>query len=67
METKSSTETRPTRPDDITASASTEAAPSAFPFESKYVEVLGSNMHYIDVGEGQPILFIHGNPASSYL
>ena len=38
-----------------------------FPFESKYVEVLGSTMHYVDVGEGEPILFIHGNPASSYL
>jgi haloalkane dehalogenase len=24
-------------------------------------------MHYIDVGEGDPILFIHGNPTSSYL
>ncbi len=67
METKVRTETRPTRLDDIAAFASTESAPSAFPFKSKYVEVLGSNMHYIDVGEGQPILFIHGNPASSYL
>jgi haloalkane dehalogenase len=24
-------------------------------------------MHYIDVGEGDPILFLHGNPTSSYL
>ena len=24
-------------------------------------------MHYIDEGEGDPILFIHGNPTSSYL
>lgn len=38
-----------------------------FPFESNYVEVLGSQMHYIDEGEGDPILFIHGNPTSSYL
>jgi hypothetical protein len=38
-----------------------------FPFESHYVEVLGSKMHYIDEGEGGPILFIHGNPTSSYL
>jgi alpha/beta hydrolase fold len=38
-----------------------------FPFESNYVEVLGSQMHYIDKGEGDPILFIHGNPTSSYL
>jgi haloalkane dehalogenase len=38
-----------------------------FPFESNYLEVLGSQMHYIDEGEGDTILFIHGNPTSSYL
>jgi len=38
-----------------------------FPFESHYVEVLGSEMHYVDEGEGEVILFIHGNPTSSYL
>ena len=44
------------------------AAPSAeFPYASKYLEVLGSKMHYIDEGEGDPILFLHGNPTSSYL
>ncbi len=38
-----------------------------FPYESKYIEVLGSKMHYIEAGEGDPILFLHGNPTSSYL
>lgn len=38
-----------------------------FPFESKFVEVKGSNIHYIDEGEGDTILFLHGNPTSSYL
>ena len=38
-----------------------------FPFQSKYVDVKGSKIHYIDEGEGDPILFIHGNPTSSYL
>ncbi len=38
-----------------------------FPFESKYVTVQGSRMHYIDEGSGDPILFLHGNPTSSYL
>ena len=38
-----------------------------FPFESKFVTVDGSEMHYVDVGEGDPILFLHGNPTSSYL
>ncbi len=38
-----------------------------FNFDSKYQQVLGSNMHYVEVGSGDPILFIHGNPTSSYL
>ena len=40
---------------------------SEFPFESKFINVLGSSMHYVDEGEGDPILFLHGNPTSSYL
>ena len=38
-----------------------------FPFESKYLDVFGSKMHYIDEGEGDPVLFLHGNPTSNYL
>ena len=38
-----------------------------FPYESKYVEVLGSKMHFVESGDGDPILFLHGNPTSSYL
>lgn len=38
-----------------------------FPYESKFVKVLGSRMHYIEQGKGNPILFLHGNPTSSYL
>ncbi|WP_198967662.1 haloalkane dehalogenase [Mycobacterium shottsii] len=33
----------------------------------KRVDVLDSAMSYIDVGQGDPIVFIHGNPTSSYL
>lgn len=44
-----------------------KAISSEFPFESRYLEVKGSKMHYIDEGEGDPILFLHGNPTSSYL
>ena len=40
---------------------------AAFPFESEYVDVLGSRMHYVEEGDGDPILFLHGNPTSSYL
>ncbi|ABD55537.1 haloalkane dehalogenase [Jannaschia sp. CCS1] len=38
-----------------------------FPFELQTVEVLGSNMAYVDTGDGPVVLFIHGNPTSSYL
>ena len=40
---------------------------SAFPFESKLVEVAGSRIHYVEEGSGDPVLFLHGNPTSSYL
>ena len=39
----------------------------AFPYESHYVDVRGSRMHYVEEGTGDPILFLHGNPTSSYL
>jgi haloalkane dehalogenase len=38
-----------------------------FPFKSNYVELHSSKMHYIDERSGNPILFLHGNPTSSYL
>ncbi len=40
---------------------------AAFPFESKFVEVEGSKLHYVEEGAGDPVLFLHGNPTSSYL
>jgi haloalkane dehalogenase len=45
----------------------TKTISADFPFESKYIEIHGSKMHYIDEGKGDPILFLHGNPTSSYL
>jgi len=42
-----------------------------FDFDSKYINVLGSQMHYVDVGTqgsgGKTVLLVHGNPTSSYL
>ncbi len=46
---------------------------SEFPFESKYIDVLDSKMHYIDEykdisnPEQLTFLFLHGNPTSNYL
>lgn len=35
--------------------------------EKKTIEVLGKRMAYVEMGEGDPIIFQHGNPTSSYL
>ncbi len=40
---------------------------AAFPFESRFVTVQGTPMHYIDEGQGRPFVFLHGNPTWSYL
>lgn len=34
---------------------------------SKFINVHGAKMHYVEAGEGRPILFLHGVPTSSYL
>jgi haloalkane dehalogenase len=40
---------------------------AAFPYQKQRRRVLGSEMAYVDVGEGDPIVLLHGNPTSSYL
>jgi haloalkane dehalogenase len=35
--------------------------------EKSRAEVLGRQMAYVDVGAGDPIVFLHGNPTSSFL
>src|ERR1700754_4007238 len=37
------------------------------PLTKKTVDVRGARMAYHERGEGAPILFLHGNPTSSYL
>jgi haloalkane dehalogenase len=36
-------------------------------YERKRVSVLDSEMAYVDIGAGEKIVFLHGNPTSSYL
>lgn len=36
-------------------------------YEKKTMEILGKKMAYVEEGEGDPIVFLHGNPTSSYL
>src|SRR5438128_1717232 len=40
---------------------------ATFPYEKKHKLVLGLEMAYVDEGQGDPIVFLHGNPTSSYL
>ncbi len=37
------------------------------PMEHKTVDVNGHSMAYVEAGVGDPIVFLHGNPTSSYL
>ncbi len=46
------------------------AVPSPeFPYESKFIEVDGHKIHYVESGklDGDPIVFIHGAPTWAYL
>ena len=38
-----------------------------YPFESRFfTSPSGHRMHFVDEGEGEPIVFVHGNPAWSF-
>jgi haloalkane dehalogenase len=40
---------------------------AAFPYQKQRRRILGSEMAYVEVGKGDPIVLLHGNPTSSYL
>jgi len=39
--------------------------PAIYPFEGKYAQVHGHRLHYLDEGQGAPVLMLHGNPSWS--
>jgi haloalkane dehalogenase len=45
----------------------TNMVSAAFPYQKQLRRVLGRKMAYVDVGQGDPIVLLHGNPTSSYL
>jgi haloalkane dehalogenase len=51
---------------DITAGTRTLISTEEISYR-KYLPVLGTRMAYVDVGNGDPIVFLHGNPTPSYL
>jgi len=40
---------------------------SNFKYSKSFLNINGKNLAYVDSGEGDPIVFLHGNPTSSYL
>jgi len=38
-----------------------------FPFASRYFESAAGRVHYVDQGDGRPLLMCHGNPTWSFL
>jgi haloalkane dehalogenase len=39
---------------------------AAYPFASRWMDVPGGRMHYVDEGSGEPLLFVHGTPTWSF-
>jgi len=37
-----------------------------YPFKSNYLDIDGLQYHYLDEGEGAPVLMLHGNPTWSF-
>jgi cis-3-alkyl-4-acyloxetan-2-one decarboxylase len=37
-----------------------------YPFRSRFLDLDGIRMHYLDEGEGAPVVMVHGNPTWSY-
>lgn len=40
---------------------------AADPYERRRIAVLDTHLSYLDTGAGDPVVFLHGNPTSSYL
>jgi len=38
-----------------------------YPFAPHYLDIDGHRMHYVDEGEGEAVLMLHGNPSWSFL
>lgn len=53
---------------EITGDPAKKKVLADFPYKARFADVLGARMHYVDEGAGDPpVLFLHGNPTSSYL
>ena len=39
---------------------------SAYPFVNRYLDTSSGRFHYVDEGQGEPVLFVHGTPSWSF-
>ncbi len=53
--------------DGSTSGSSPGDSSARFAEGSNFVDVLDTKIHFVQHGEGRPVLFIHGNPTSSHL
>ena len=57
----------------LSAASSVPAPPpawldrEAYPFAPHYATLPAGRMHYVDEGQGEPVVFVHGTPAWSFL
>ncbi|MCA9544493.1 MAG: alpha/beta fold hydrolase [Myxococcales bacterium] len=40
--------------------------PALYPFAEHWLDVDGLRLHYVDEGQGRPVVFVHGNPTWSF-
>src|SRR5215208_2372230 len=38
-----------------------------YPFSDRYLDIAGHRIYCVETGVGDPVLFLHGNPTSSYV
>ena len=44
-----------------------ETFSGSYPFKPNYLDIGGFKMHYVDQGEGEPVVMLHGDPTWGYL
>lgn len=49
-----------------TKTVETDAFRHLYPFQSRFLSINGLHYHYLDEGEGQPLVLVHGNPTWSF-
>lgn len=45
---------------------STRGFEALYPFAPNYLDIGGNQLHYVDQGQGRPVVMVHGNPTWSF-